>query len=732
MIELNPVDSRSLKKFPLWFFLPLFLINCADQETDFVFDTSSEQINFGVSQLKKALVDDPSLVAQYQKFSFAEFDGSAEEGGYDIQVDRGNVHILGKDENELMYAGLEIAEQLDLNKKITDTRHTPYLRKRGIKMNIPLDARTPSYDDTGDAAQQNIKHMWDWSFWQEYLDALAINRFNVLTLWNPHPFPSMVKLEKYPDVALDDICMTILEPIGVENEWAEPQMVSRNVIENLDTIKKITIDEKIAFWQRVMDYAAHRGIEIYFFTWNLCANAAANPVPPNYRTYEQPLWDEEPGKYGITNQMNNPINVDYYRESVKTFLNIYPKVKGIGVTAGEHMLDEAGGYTREQWIWEAYGQGILDAQEQDPNREVRFIHRVWNTDMDKIMEYWQEYPGLFEASFKYARARLYSTPTPDFAEGHIESMQQYGLKSWWNLRNDDIFVHRWGNPDYVRNFINYLDKDHTAGFYMGSDGYVWGRDFNSKDPVFADDLEMHKHWYKFMLWGRLAYNNILDSTFFIQKIKERYPEADGEELYQGWKVASEIIPAVNRFHWNNWDYQWSVEACIDARIGFHDVLRFMTNPTLPEGNILNPEEFAKRQLDGSQNGIIIPEEVTSHIRSSATLTQKLVVELRKDDNSSELAVLLDDLESMSFLGQYYADKIEAAVELTLFKENKDIQHQNRAVVLLEECVNHWKAYASLVDKNYRPQMLARTKNFDVHEILREVEKDVSKAKEFTP
>ena len=732
MLELIQINSMFWKKFAFWFLLSLFLINCGDQEPIFVFDASSEQINFGVSQLKKVLEDHPSLATQYQKYSFAEIDGSEDEGGYDIQVDRGNVRIQGKDENDLMYGALEVAEQLDIYQKVIDTRHIPYLKKRGIKMNIPLDARTPSYDDTGDAAQQNIKHMWDWSFWQEYLDALAINRFNVLTLWNPHPFPSMVKLEKYPEVALDDICMTTLKPIGVENEWAEPQMVSSNVIENLDTIKKITIDEKIAFWQRVMDYAADRGIEIYFFTWNLCANAAANPVPPNYRTYEQPLWDEEPGKYGITNQMNNPINVDYYRESVKTFLNTYPRIKGIGVTAGEHMLDEAGGYTREQWIWEAYGQGILEAQKEDPRREVRFIHRVWNTDMDKIMKYWQEYPGLFEASFKYARARLYSTPTPDFAQGHIENMQQYGLKSWWNLRNDDIFVHRWGNPDYVRDFINYLEMDHTAGFYMGSDGYVWGRDFNSKDPEFAGDLEMHKHWYKFMLWGRLAYNNTLDSNFFIHKIEERYPETDAEKLYQGWKVASEIIPTVNRFHWNNWDYQWSVEACIDARIGFHDVLRFMTNPTLPEGDILNPVDYAKSQSDGKKSGHILPQDVISDIREAAAQTQEIVAELRKAGNSLELSVLLDDLQSMSFLGQYYADKIEAAVELALFRERKDSQHQNLAVALLERCVDHWKEYASIIDKNYRPQMLARTKNFDVHEILKEVEKDVSKAKEFVP
>ena len=160
------------------------------------------------------------------------------------------------------------------------------------------------------------------------------------------------------------------------------------------------------------------------------------------------------------------------------------------------MNDRVGNITREQWIWEAYGLGILDAKKEDPERNVEFIHRVWNTNLDKIFNFWQEYPDSFQASFKYARARLYSTPTPDFAAGHIEAMKKYGLKSWWNLRNDDIFVHRWGDPDYVKTFINHLDMENTVGFYMGSDGYVWGREFNSLNPELAGVLELEKHWYR--------------------------------------------------------------------------------------------------------------------------------------------------------------------------------------------------------------------------------------------
>ena len=131
------------------------------------------------------------------------------------------------------------------------------------------------------------------------------------------------------------ICVTTLKPTGKENEWAEPQMVSSNVVENLRLIKEISIEEKIAFWQKVMQYAHDRGIDIYFFNWNVCPNGAANPVPPFYKTVHINLDEEVPGKHGITHQMDNPVTVDYYRDAVKTFLKTYPHVKGIGCYGGE-------------------------------------------------------------------------------------------------------------------------------------------------------------------------------------------------------------------------------------------------------------------------------------------------------------------------------------------------------------------------------------------------------------
>ena len=47
--------------------------------------------------------------------------------------------------------------------------------------------------------------MWSREFWREFLDEMARRRFNVLSLWSLHPFPSMVRVPEYPDVALADV-----------------------------------------------------------------------------------------------------------------------------------------------------------------------------------------------------------------------------------------------------------------------------------------------------------------------------------------------------------------------------------------------------------------------------------------------------------------------------------------------------------------------------------------------
>jgi hypothetical protein len=306
--------------------------------------------------------------------------------------------MIGADPVGAMYGGLDIAEALRLGTidQLKSGEHGPYVSRRGIKFNIPLDARTPSYSDAGDAAQQNIPEMWSMDFWHEFLDEMARDRFDVLSLWNLHPFPSLVRVPEYPDIALDDVMRTT-EKFDTSFNLTGKDMVRPSMLAHLETVKIMSIDEKIRFWRDVMQYAHDRGIDVYLFTWNIFVFGTD-------------------GKYGITSAQDNTNTIDYFRKSVTQTLLTYPLLKGIGITGGENMQKLTGEFTYEKWLWKTYGEGVLDAKKMEPDRAIPLIHRIHQTTIKEIEKEWADYPDTFDLSFKYSVAHMYSSTNPPFAK----------------------------------------------------------------------------------------------------------------------------------------------------------------------------------------------------------------------------------------------------------------------------------------------------------------------------
>ena len=148
--------------------------------------------------------------------------------------------VLGGDDNGAMYGALQIAENILFNglDGQYNEEESPLLKNRGIKFNIPLDKKSPTYYYSTDAHSHKIaiKHVWDMDFWTTWFDEMARHRYNVLSLWSPHPFTSMVNMEdEYPGIAIQGVA---------------------GYGENDETIRinDMTIDEKIEFWQNVMKY----------------------------------------------------------------------------------------------------------------------------------------------------------------------------------------------------------------------------------------------------------------------------------------------------------------------------------------------------------------------------------------------------------------------------------------------------------------------------------------------
>jgi hypothetical protein len=695
------------------------------------FSASAQQnmLAFGKAELSSAL--GKIKLANKIQFDFS-IDEKLGEQSYHIGINQQKkILVTAGDTTGLMYACLELAEQILLNKKtpsVFPIKGEPYIKKRGLKFNIPLDIRTPSYQDAGDAAQNNILEMWNFDFWKQYLDMMARNRYNVLTLWNPNPFPSMVKMKSYPDINLDNVCGTSFSLDTDRQDEPSAKFIagcgiSDSVMNNLIVLKKISLDDKIAFWQNVMRYAKHRGVKVYFITWSIWMNSIA----PTGWYREQKNKRGTEGKYGINNDQENPKTIAYLREAVKEFVLTYPDLAGLGVTAGENMEDRTDEFDREKWLWATYGEGIADAKKIQPTRKVEFIHRHWQTGVYKMKrDFINKYPDEINLSFKYARARMYATTAPKWADEYIKEIKSEGLKSWWNIRNDDIFHFRWGDAAYASSFIkNIPPADVTAGYFMGSDSYVWGREFISKHPTSPRQLEVEKHWYNFMLWGRLGYNPNIPQTTIEGMLAQRYKGVNSRQLFKAWATASKITSFATKFHWHDWDFMWAVEGCLDLRKGFHTVEDFINKKPMQGSGIISIPDAVKAILEQKDLEGITPLQVASILDSLGNETLEFTKQhhLVEKKYAEEFRELLYDMDAFSYLGKYYANKITAAYYLQAYRFIKVEKFKENAIDALQNALGEWKLYAAAATRNYHPQFLSKTRTIDWNLLTSEVEKE---------
>jgi hypothetical protein len=635
--------------------------------------------------------------------------------------------VLSSDAAGAMYGGLELAEQIRVNgvAAVTDVDRNPYMPLRGTKFNIPLDLRTPSYTDMGDSAQANIDTVWDFGFWREYLDRLARDRYNMVSLWNLHPFPSMVKVAEYPEIALDDVWRT-KAAFAEDYSTRTTDIVTPAMLAGKQVLRKLTIEQKIDFWRRVMQYAHDRNIAFYIVTWNVYTYGTG-------------------GKYGITDALDNPKTIDYFRASVREMFRTYPLLAGIGLTAGENMGDASAYYAggtdgfeaRENWLLATYGRGVIDAARAEPQRQFRLIHRQHESRAQDIASTFAAViaqPNVdFVFSFKYAQAHALSSTTQTFYRGYLESLGN--LRTLWTLRNDDALMLRWAAPGFVREFMKNIPYEKSQGYYFGSDMWVWGREYLSQQPSAPRQLEIDKHWLHFLLWGRLGYDPALDDTRLAALVELRFPGVKGGQLLAAWQHASMIYPLVTGFHWANFDFQWYIEACRSrpgpARTasGFHSVETFIDQPVHPGTDNLTIPRYVAGVTSGSMPPGTTPLQVADLIDAHAGAALGVTALARPRANAREYAATVGDITRMANLGRYYAAKIRGATELALYRATLDSRHQQQSVRHLEAAAAAWEAYAGSVQKAYGASFWTnRVGRVDWQELTAEARHDIDIAR----
>ncbi len=434
-------------------------------------------------------------------------------------------------------------------------------------------------------------------------------------------------------------------------------------------------------------------------------------------------------------KLDNPVTRDYFRKSIKQMFVTYPDLAGIGITAGENMFGSTD-EEKEEWIYQTYAQGVLDAVAEMPDRKITFIHRQHMTSAQDMVK---QFKPLFDNknieflfSFKYAQAHVFSSTTQPFHKEFVKDIA--GMKTLWTLRNDDNYYFRWGAPDFTRQFIKNIPYDVSRGFYYGSDQWIWGREFLMKEPESPRQLEIVKHWYHWMMWGRLGYNPDLSNERFIQILQAHFPGVDGEKFFTAWQEASMIYPTTTGFHWGSLDFQWYIEACksnpsyAQNETGFHDVNRFINLPPHPTSGFQSIPDFVKMTQSSKTSDLLTPFDVSQKLNTHADKALTILESIDSTDNK-ELKVTLNDIKTMALLGKYYAYKISGSTNVALYRETKDKKYQDEAVSQLTQALEFWKEYTeTAMQQNINPLWTNRVGYVDWIKITDWVAHDIEIAK----
>lgn len=694
----------------------------------------ASQAGFAAGDIAAALFKAGAVVvdkAGEWTIAFDGIDESLGEQAYEINVSPSRrISIVGGDSTGLMYGGLEIAEQIGIGNSIetvASCSEAPYILQRGLMSHVPLDMRSPGYASPGDSGQLNIENVWNIDFWHDFFDDLARNRYNSMTLRNLSPFASMVKVEGYEDVALDDVWRTTI-PFDNSYSGACTDLVRPEHYQNYEVVKTISIDEKIEFWKEVMAYAKSRAVDVYMEIGHLYTYA-------------------ENGKHGIDNNSGNPVTKDYYCQSAKALISTYPDLKGLSICPGENMGwdNSSEGYMYNmRWLSDVYVPAVNEAI-ADSDRDFHLI--LWTTVADEYMDLFRDCKATMEYYGKFGGIHMYASSDPQDWIPTVSSLTG-DTKIWLTARNEDCFDMRWGDIDFYKEYVMNMPKDSMAGFKTGSDGYFYGKDYSSTDPeLYGNQLYTQKHWYNYMLLGRLTYDPQLSNERICSIFGNHYNFQNTYELlYKATNEAGKIIPQVQKIYFqDSSDYTWFVAGSWSHpnTFGYIDVKKWMKSSYVyPGAPVMSIEEYAVRTASGESimTDLQTPIEAAAALKEYANDVLSLVNDIRSIEKKAKSMSLnqkdywcqVDDNEAMSYLGLYYSEKILGSVDLRIYNETKDTTYRDSSVEHLKAASGFFSQYAHIISRNYVPQQLSRVGTFNVMEIAEYVAQDVESARTWKP
>jgi hypothetical protein len=616
-------------------------------------------------------------------------DGSGKAESYRIARSRGPqgvpvIGISGSDERGTLYGAMNLVEAIENGRPLTELQESSHSARfpfRAIKFNLPWF----SYRK-GEALALHRDTCRDPAYWEAFLDMMARNRFNALSLWSLHPYPLMIRNRRFPEAC----------PLS-DAELAEWQ----------------------AFWRTLFAMAKERGIETYIVNWNIFVSPS---FAEKHGVAEFCIEDMDDRYFGDAERAE--IVEEYTRTTITQLIDEYPDLTGIGVSLGERM----GGMDpeeREDWILDSVVAGMKAAK-----RRAKLIHRApfsagkgsggsTSAGTEELTRSAIESLALPEpiwVEVKFNWSHAHSSPKLVHVHGG-----RLGDTYWnplpenyricWMARNEDFFCLRWSEPDFVRKHVELNGHDYVGGYFLGSECYIPAKDYMTKPGVERQwNYAFERQWLYYMTWGRLLYDPATPDDIFADACVRRYGE-DGRKLFRALKLASRMPLRLGSFYKGTWDFTLYSEgfSSINAKsnpdrfIGVEDLIK---QPVL-DPDYLSIRDFVAARRSGTAvpDSTITPLKLADHLEADGN--EALVLAGNIDASGKPgLSSELTDVRAWAHLSLYFADKLRGATAFHEMAQGAD-ERKTDAVAHLTRALAHWDDLITVTEPAYAVMPLAQ-------------------------
>lgn len=631
-----------------------------DNEVTITIDKSSPQEVFGASKIEIALsklgipskVIDESMASGKEsiqlKIISQDENSVIKQEGFRISKSGKSYLVSAIESTGAMYGLMDLAEQIEMHKgfkAIEEKLENPRFGFRAIKYNLPW----VSYR-ANEGLQANNELSKDLNMWASFLDMMAENRFNALTLWSLHPFPYMIRAKNFPEATpFTDVELA---------EWK-------------------------TFWTALFRMAKERGIDTYIVNWNIIVSKSFRK---NYGEGNTGLWAD-----GYT----SPQIEKYTRETVTQVINEYPDLTGLGITMGEAMQ----GWTGEQeteWMKKTFFAGIKAA-----DRKVKFIYRaaldgdhtphrraIDNCGLDT-----PEDPIMVELKFNWSHGHSSTTLVKAHGGGtgkeYWTNPAPTHHKMAWMIRNEDFFRLRWGEPDFIREHIRVNGQDYVGGYFIGSECYIPANDIFHKPghPHVNWNYAFERQWLYYMQWGRLLYDPATSDAVFVNSFDQRFPGGIGDQMVEAYKLSTRTTQRIAQSFNFTWDHSFYTEGFVGNERTFIKLDELLdANPIEP--NFVNIKEYG----DGRQNfgTKITPLQLATRLEEDNLKALDIVEGIATSDETLKCEIA--DVKAWAYLGLYFAKKIRTAVAMNQEKNTEAINY-------IKEAQQYWRDLVEVTDEH---------------------------------